>query len=211
MSRRSIGVAPDEDWSDCEARVRSSWNSSSEVLNLKHLAFAKSDFFQFLWSMIICYLSGSRSGQLRERKSTDIKRQRRTPPLSLVWNNKKFNKEILMFLKPLSYPKNTLNTKWISDGRLNIWSARQVRKTTQRFKVKVALTYADSSSLPLVLQIFKGHPLFTKISVQIIGKGLEVVASPADPRLQRYVSFNNVLETITYHEQEKKCNACFHT
>ena len=30
--------------------------------------------------------SGSRSGQLRERKSTDIKRQRRTPPLSLVCN-----------------------------------------------------------------------------------------------------------------------------
>jgi len=28
--------------------------------------------------------SGSRSGQLRERKSTDIKRQRRTPPLSLM-------------------------------------------------------------------------------------------------------------------------------
>ena len=49
------------------------------------------------------------------------------------------------------------------------------------------------------------------ITLQNIGKGLEVVASPADPRLQRYVSFNNVLETITYHEQEKKCNACFHT
>ena len=108
-------------------------------------------------------------------------------------------------------PKKTLNTIWTSDGRLNIWSARQVGKTTQRFKVKVALTYADSSSLPLVLHIFKGHPLFTMITIQNIGKGLEVVASPADPRLQRYVSFNNGLETITYHEQKNKCNACFHT
>ena len=85
-------------------------------------------------------------------------------------------------------PKKTLNTIWTSDGRLNIWSARQARKTTQRFKVKVALTYADSASLPSVLQILKGHPLFTMITLQNIGKGLEVVASPADPRLQRYVS-----------------------
>ena len=50
------------------------------------------------------------------------------------------------------------------------------------------LFFGDDFSLPFVLQIFKGHPLFTKISVQIIGKGLEVVASPADPRLLRYVS-----------------------
>ena len=112
-----------------------------------------------------------------------------------------------MFLKPFCPIQKPLNTIWTSDGRLNIWSARQVRKTTQRFKVKVALTYADSSSLPLVLQIFKGHPLFTMITIQNKGKGLEVVASPADPRLQRYVSFNNGLEiwihTISIFQQDQ--------
>ena len=51
-----------------------------------------------------------------------------------------------------------------------------------------SLFFVDGSSLPLVLQIFKGHPLITMITVQNIGKGLEVVASPADPRLLRYVS-----------------------
>lgn len=111
-----------------------------------------------------------------------------------------------MFLKPLSYPKKlwTLNEHQMgaSTSGLQGKSERQHSGSKSRY-----LFFGDDFSLPFVLQIFKGHPLFTMITIQNKGKGLEVVASPADPRLQRYVSFNNGLEiwihTISIFQQDQ--------